>query len=151
MKSAKTNDAGQKAGILSPRGRFAEFSGAGDFAAAQAPGTDVHVTGSSVDDCLDALHIGLPSAVASPVGVADLDTKGDTLSAKFTSGHCCTSLPCAVGCSHKRRLRESLYIIAGRKTKCKLFFRSFPDFFPDPFQSGARAPAPRLSARSHLR
>ena len=99
---------------------FIPLSGAGNLTAAQAPGTDVHVTGSSLNDCLNAFYIGLPGTIASSVRVADLNAKGDIFSAKFTSGHCCTSLPCAMGISAKRHSRSGRpYIIAEDFSKCK--------------------------------
>ena len=66
--------------------------GPSDLAAAEAAGAHVNVLRGTVHDGLDALHIGLPHAVAAPVGMADLDAKGDTLVAEFTLCHaCCTS------------------------------------------------------------
>ena len=66
--------------------------GPSDLAAAEAAGAHVNVLRRTVDDGLDALHIGLPHAVAAPVGMADLDAESDTLVAEFTLCHtCCTS------------------------------------------------------------
>ena len=60
---------------------------AGNFTGTQTPGTNVHMAGSITDDCLDTLHIGLPHAVGTSVGVGNCDTKGNTLVAKLTLSH----------------------------------------------------------------
>ena len=63
-----------------------------DLAAAEAAGARINVLRGTVDDGLDALHIGLPSAVGAAVGMADLDAESDILLAVFTLCHtCCTS------------------------------------------------------------
>ena len=49
--------------------------------------TDVYMAGSTVDNCLDPLHIGLPLAVGTSVGVGHLNTKGNTLTTKITLRH----------------------------------------------------------------
>ena len=72
----------------------------------------------TVDDGLDALHIGLPHAICAPVGMADLDAKSDTLVAEFTLCQpCCTS-------SSKNALHapqaDSLYNIADLSADCKI-------------------------------
>ena len=53
----------------------------------EASGTSVHMAGSSIHDCLDALDVGLPFAVGTSVGVGNLNTKGDTLATKITLRH----------------------------------------------------------------
>ncbi len=60
---------------------------AGHLAAAKATGTDIYVAGRAVNDSLYSLYVGLPSPVAAPVGVADLDAERNTLAAKITLGH----------------------------------------------------------------
>ena len=45
------------------------------------------MAGRTVDDCLHALHIGLPGTIGAFVGVGNLDTKGDTLIAKLALSH----------------------------------------------------------------
>ena len=66
--------------------------GPGDLAAAKAAGAHINVLRGTVDDGLDALHVGLPHAVRAPVRMADLDAEGDTLVAEFTLCHTiCTS------------------------------------------------------------
>ena len=66
--------------------------GPSDLAAAEAAGAHINVLRGTVDDGLDALHIGLPHAVRASVGMADLDAESDILIAEFTLCHtCCTS------------------------------------------------------------
>ena len=54
---------------------------------AEASGTSVHMAGGSVNDSLDALHVGLPCTVRTSVGVRDLDTEGYALTTKITLSH----------------------------------------------------------------
>ena len=58
-----------------------------DLIGAEASGTSVHMAGSSVNDSLDPLHIGLPGTVGTSVGVGNLNTKGHALAAKITLRH----------------------------------------------------------------
>ena len=53
----------------------------------EASGTSVHMAGSSIHDCLDALDVGLPFAVGTSVGVGHLNTKGNALATKITLRH----------------------------------------------------------------
>ena len=59
----------------------------GDFAGTQAPGTNIYMARSTVDDRLHTLDIGLPHAVGTPVGVGDLDPEGNTLVTELTFSH----------------------------------------------------------------
>ena len=58
-----------------------------DFAAAQTTSASIDVLGSTVDQSLNPLDVGLPGSVGASVGMGDLDTKRDALSAKFTLCH----------------------------------------------------------------
>ena len=58
-----------------------------DLVGTEASGTSVHMAGSTVDNRLDTLHIGLPGTVGTSVGVGNLDTKGYALAAKITLSH----------------------------------------------------------------
>ena len=53
----------------------------------EASGTSVHMAGSSIDNGLDPLHIGLPGTVGTSVGVGNLNTKGYALATKITLRH----------------------------------------------------------------
>lgn len=53
----------------------------------EASGTSVHMAGSPIHDCLDPLHIGLPLAIGTSVGVRNLNTKGNALTTKITLRH----------------------------------------------------------------
>ena len=53
----------------------------------EASGTSVHMAGSSIDNSLDPLHIGLPGTVGTSVGVGNLNTKGYALATKITLRH----------------------------------------------------------------
>ena len=54
---------------------------------AEASGTSVHMAGSSVNDSLNALDVGLPCTIGTSVGVRDLNTKGYALTTKITLSH----------------------------------------------------------------
>ena len=45
------------------------------------------MAGSTVNDSLDALDVGLPCTVGTSVGVGNLNTKGHALAAKITLSH----------------------------------------------------------------
>ena len=59
----------------------------GDSAGAQAPGTNIHMARRTIDNRLHALDIGLPGAIATPVGVRNLDAERDPLIAKLALSH----------------------------------------------------------------
>ena len=61
--------------------------GALNLVGAEASGTSVHMAGSTVNDSLDALDVGLPCTVGTSVGVRNLNTKGHALAAKITLSH----------------------------------------------------------------
>ena len=58
-----------------------------DLVGAEASGTSVHMAGSSVNDSLNALDVGLPCTIGTSVGVRDLDTEGYALTTKITLSH----------------------------------------------------------------
>ena len=64
-----------------------ELDGTLNLVGAEASGTCVNMAGSSVDDSLDALDVGLPCTVGTSVGMGNLDTKGHALAAKITLSH----------------------------------------------------------------
>ena len=66
---------------------ISELHSAGDLAAAQAASAGVNMLGRAVYDGLDALHIGLPAAVGSSVGVRNLNTESHALVAELTLCH----------------------------------------------------------------
>ena len=61
--------------------------GALNLVGAEASGTSVHMAGSSVNDSLNALDVGLPCTIGTSVGVRDLDTEGYALTTKITLSH----------------------------------------------------------------
>lgn len=92
----------------------------------EASGTSVHMAGSSVNDSLNALDVGLPCTIGTSVGVGDLDTEGYALATKITLSH---SLHLPSGCFlNKLRLYRRLIMIPDFSQKCKHFFRFFSFF-----------------------
>ena len=61
--------------------------GALNLVGAEASGTSVHMAGSSVNDSLNALDVGLPCTIGTSVGVGNLNTEGHALAAKITLSH----------------------------------------------------------------
>ena len=61
--------------------------GALNLVGAEASGTSVHMAGSSVNDSLNALDVGLPCTIGTSVGVRDLNTEGYALTTKITLSH----------------------------------------------------------------
>ena len=49
--------------------------------------TDVYMARSTVDNRLDAIHIGLPHSVGPSVGMGDLNAKGNALAANIALSH----------------------------------------------------------------
>ena len=60
---------------------------AGNLTGTQTAGTNIDMAGRTVDHRLDALDIGLPGTIGTPVRVGHLDTKGHALVAKFALCH----------------------------------------------------------------
>ena len=60
---------------------------AGDLTGTEASGADVHVGGGALHDCLHALHVGLPGAVGTTMGVGHLNAEGHALVAEFAFSH----------------------------------------------------------------
>ena len=97
-----------------------------DLIGAEASGTSVHMAGSSVNDSLNALDVGLPCTIGTSVGVGDLDTEGYALATKITLSH---SLHLPSGCFlNKLRPYRRLIMIPDFSQKCKHFFRFFSFF-----------------------
>ena len=61
--------------------------GALNLVGAEASGTCVHMAGSSIDDSLNALDVGLPCTIGTSVGVRDLNAEGHALTTKITLSH----------------------------------------------------------------
>ena len=57
------------------------------FVGTQAAGAGMNVAGRTTHNCLDALYVGLPGTVASPVGVGNLDSERDTFTADVAFSH----------------------------------------------------------------
>ena len=91
---------------------------AGDLTGTEASGADVHVSGSALHDRLHALHVGLPGAVGTTMGVGDLDAEGDALVAEFAFGHVAYLLAMRIAFQ-----KASTDIITDIPAECKHFFQ----------------------------
>ena len=66
---------------------FVQLDRSGDLTGTHTPGTNIHMAGGTIDDCLHTLHIGLPGTIGAPVRVRNLNTKGNALVAKLALSH----------------------------------------------------------------
>ena len=66
---------------------YATLNRAGNFTGAQTAGTNIDMAGRTIDNCLNALHIGLPGTVGAAVRVRHLNAEHNALITKFTFGH----------------------------------------------------------------
>ena len=66
---------------------FDRLDRAGNLTGTQTAGTNIDMAGRTVDHRLDALDIGLPGTIGTPVRMGHLDTKGHALVAKFALCH----------------------------------------------------------------
>lgn len=85
-----------------------------NFAAAEAPRTDVNMAGGAVNYSLYTLDVRFPRTVATPVGVAHLYTENNTLVTKFTLSHLLHLLAFALS-----SFSNSFIMIAELLIKCK--------------------------------
>ena len=100
--------------------------GALDLIGAEASGTSVHMAGSSVNDSLNALDVGLPCTIGTSVGVGDLDTEGYALATKITLRHL---LHLPSGCLlNKLRPLQALDYDTRLFPKMQALFSKFFDF-----------------------
>ena len=63
------------------------LDGALNLTGTQASCTDIDMAGRTLNNSLDALNIGLPGSVGTSVGMGNLDTKGNALTAKIALCH----------------------------------------------------------------
>ena len=94
----------------------------------EASGTGVHMARSTVNNCLDPLHIGLPGTVGTSVRVRNLNTKGHTLATIITLSH--SFAPPNRMINHENIAHfERLDMIPKNSEKCKHFFAYFLFFY----------------------
>ena len=87
----------------------------------ETSGTSVHMARSTIDDCLDALHIGLPGSVGTTVGVRDLDAESHALAADIALSHS-LHLQSIVGIRISRIFTDADNIIANFSRKSKPYY-----------------------------
>ena len=66
---------------------FVQSDRSGDLTGTHTPGTNIHMAGGTIDDCLHTLHIGLPRTIGTPVRVRNLNAEGHALVAKLALSH----------------------------------------------------------------
>ena len=81
------------------------------------------MAGSSIDNSLDPLDVGLPGTVGTSVGVGNLNTKGYALATKITLSHL---LHLPSGCLlNKLRLSQALEYDTRLSRKMQALFSKF--------------------------
>ena len=101
----------------------------GDLTGTHTPGTNIHMAGAAVDDCLHTLHIGLPGTIGTPVRVRDLNAEGHALIAKLALSHPLHLLAVAY---FRAAFTSTADIITERKKKSKKKFQKNARNFPRP-------------------
>ena len=95
------------------RSRDSGLHCAGHFPGAQATGAGVDSFRRTVHHCFDALDVGFPGTIGTPVRVGDLNAEGHALSADITFGHLLHLL---------HRWKNNRSILADIPVESKLFF-----------------------------
>ena len=88
---------------------------------------------SSVNDRLNALDVGLSTAVRSSVGVGDFDTERDALAADITLCHLLHLLA-----AMNRVSKDTASYLSKIFRKMQVFFPYFFDFFPNILHRGGK-------------
>ena len=83
------------------------------------------MAGSTVNDSLDALDVGLPCTVGTSVGVGNLNTEGHALAAKITLSH----FIAPPIWNHFKALFRALRYDSRLSGKMQAFFYNFFSFF----------------------
>ena len=107
------------------------------------------MAGSTVNDSLDALDVGLPCTVGTSVGVGNLDTKGHALAAKITLSH---FIAPPIWIIIIVRLTQALRYDTRLSFKMQALFYKFLSFFQNTliFYPGASIISEILRKRWHL-
>ena len=66
---------------------YATLNRAGNFTGAQTAGTNIDMAGRTIDNCLNALHIGLPGTIGATMRVGNLNAEGNALIAELALCH----------------------------------------------------------------
>ena len=102
-----------------------ESDRSGDLTGTHTPGTNIHMAGGTVDDCLHALDVGLPCAIGAAVRVRHSNTESNALIAELALCHPLHLLAVAYFCAYRRHFD----IIAETFTKCKHNFQKNSKIF----------------------
>ena len=97
-----------------------ESDGALNLVGAEASGTSVHMAGSSVNDSLNALDVGLPGTIGTTVRVGNSDTERNTLVAKLAL---CHPLHLLAVVKSRLGLSQAVDTITDCSAKCKYYFQ----------------------------
>ena len=95
----------------------------GDLAGTHTPGTNIHMAGRAVDNCLHTLHIGLPHPIGTPMRVRDLDAERNALIAELALCHplhllAVRNLPANITSNrYLSRLQGEMQALFDKKTK----------------------------------
>ena len=104
---------------------LSKLNRSGDLTGTHTPGTNIHMAGGTVDDCLHALDVGLPCAIGAAVRVRHSNTESNALIAELALCHPLHLLAVAYFCAYRRHFD----IIAETFTKCKHNFQKNSKIF----------------------
>ena len=66
---------------------FVQLDRSGDLTGTHTPGTNIHMAGRTVHNCLHTLHVGFPSTIGTTVRVRNLNAESHALIAKLALSH----------------------------------------------------------------
>ena len=99
---------------------FVQLDRSGDLTGTHTPGTNIHMAGGTVDDCLHTLHVGLPGTIGTTMRVGDLNAESNALIAELALSHPLHLLAVAY---FRALLTGTADIIAENFLKCKYNFQ----------------------------
>ena len=105
---------------------FVQLDRSGDLTGTHTPGTNIHMAGGTIDDCLHTLHVGLPGTIGTTMRVRNANTKGNALVAKLALSHPLHLLAVAY---FYAVFIGTADIITEKEMECKNFFQKNRCFF----------------------
>ena len=66
---------------------FVQLDRSGDLTGTHTPGTNIHMAGGTIDNCLHTLHVGFPGTIGTTMRVGDLNAESNALIAELALSH----------------------------------------------------------------
>ena len=99
---------------------FVQLDRSGDLTGTHTPGTNIHMAGGTIDNCLHTLHVGFPGTIGTTMRVGDLNAESNALIAELALSHPLHLLAVAY---FRALLTGTADIIAENFLKCKYNFQ----------------------------